>query len=185
MDFQTKISIIGTERTGKTSLILRFLKNVFSGEYITTLGANFIEKLYSKEEIPELIDGDTFTTVIWDLAGQKNYEIIVPVYCQGSAKMLVVFDVNNRASFEELPKWIEMATSVCDLSQVYIIGNKIDLPMVISKDEIKEMEQKTGITIEFSSAKKPLDDDQSNVKNIFLRIARDLYQSCVDNRDTN
>jgi len=179
MDYQTKISLIGAERTGKTSLILRFLKNVFSGEYITTLGANFIEKSYSEEEIPELLKKDTFSTVIWDLAGQSNYHIIVPVYCQGSAKILVVFDVNNRKSFEDLPEWVNMAKSVCSLSDIQIIGNKIDLPMVISDEEIKQMEQKLKIHIEFSSAKKPLGDDKSNVKNIFYDVARTLYRACV------
>ena len=183
MDYQTKISLIGDERTGKTSLILRFLKNVFSSEYITTLGANFIEKSYSNEEIPNLLKRDTFSTVIWDLAGQSNFSIIVPVYCQGSAKILIVFDVNNRKSFEALPKWIEMAKTVCDLSQIQIIGNKVDLQMVMSAEEIKQMEKNVQINIEFSSALKPLDDDQSNVNNIFYNVARDLYQACVANKD--
>ena len=182
MDYQTKISLIGQEKTGKTSLILRFLKNIFSGEYITTLGANFIEKLYSKEEIPELLEGDTFTTVIWDLAGQSNYNIIVPVYCQGSSKILIVFDVNNRESFEALPRWLDMAKSVCSLSQIQIVGNKIDLPMVISDEEIKQMEKKLDIQIEYSSAKKALDDAKSNVSNIFCNIAQDLYRTCVDDQ---
>jgi len=185
MDYQTKISLIGQEKTGKTSLILRFLKNIFSGEYITTLGANFIEKAYSKEEIPGLLEDDTFTAVIWDLAGQSNYNIIVPVYCQGSSKILIVFDVNNRESFEALPRWLDMAKSVCNLSQIQIIGNKIDLPRTISDAEIKQMEQKTGIHIDFSSAKKPLDDDQSNVTNIFCKVARDLYQDCIVNQDND
>lgn len=183
MDYQTKISLIGDERTGKTSLILRFLKNVFSGEYITTLGANFIEKSYSEEEIPDLFKKDTFSTVIWDLAGQSNYQMIVPIYCQGSAKILVVFDVNNRKSFETLPEWVDMAKSVCSLSNIQIIGNKIDLPMVISDEEISQMEQKLKIHIEFSSALKPLDDGKSNVNNIFYEVARNLYRDCVANKD--
>jgi small GTP-binding protein len=183
MDYQTKISLIGEERTGKTSLILRFLKNVFSGEYITTLGANFIEKSYSNEEIPDLLKKDTFSTVIWDLAGQSNYQMIVPIYCQGSAKILVVFDVNNRKSFEVLPEWVDMAKSVCSLSNIQIIGNKIDLPTVISDEEIKQMEQKLNIHIEFSSAKKPLDDGESNVNNIFYDVARNLYRTCAENKE--
>ncbi len=52
MEYKGKVSLIGDESTGKTSLILRYIKDTFTEEYLTTLGADFVERTYMSGELP-------------------------------------------------------------------------------------------------------------------------------------
>ena len=45
MDYKCKMSLIGDENVGKTSIILRFINDTFTSQYIATLGADFIDKV--------------------------------------------------------------------------------------------------------------------------------------------
>lgn len=171
MEYKGKVSLVGNEKTGKTSLILRYLKNTFTEEYITTLGADFVDKTYTEEDISELGPTDELTLVLWDMAGQAHFHNIAEIYCEGSNGLIIVFDVTNRDSFEALPKWAEFANRVCPGAEKLIVGNKTDLERVITDEEIAKMKKKINIDIELTSAKENLESDSSNVKNVFQKMA--------------
>jgi small GTP-binding protein len=177
MDYRAKISLIGDEMTGKTSLILRYIKNSFTNEYITTLGADFVDKTYTHDDLEELNPGDEFTLTIWDMAGQSHFKEIAKIYCEGSAGMIIVFDANNHESFLSIPKWFEFAQTISYNGVIQVIGNKIDLPRQIEEGEIKKMEKKLGITIHFTSAAAELEDEISNVGNIFKEMAAKIFRN--------
>lgn len=54
---------------GKSSLLLRFADNTFSGSYITTIGVDF--KIRTVE-----IEGERVKLQIWDTAGQERFRTI-------------------------------------------------------------------------------------------------------------
>ncbi|KAG7222146.1 hypothetical protein INR49_016718 [Caranx melampygus] len=54
---------------GKSSLLLRFADNTFSGSYITTIGVDF--KIRTVE-----INGEKVKLQIWDTAGQERFRTI-------------------------------------------------------------------------------------------------------------
>ena len=177
MDYRAKISLIGDEKTGKTSLILRYIKNSFTNEYITTLGADFVDKSYTHEDLADLKPGDELTITIWDMAGQSHFIDIAKIYCDGSAGIIIVFDANNRKSFDSVPKWFEFAQSIAYNGVIAIVGNKIDLPRQIEEAEIKKMEKKLGIPITFTSAAAELEDEISNVSNVFKETAAKIFHN--------
>lgn len=180
MEFKCKVSLIGNERVGKTSLILRYINNTFSEEYMTTLGADFVDKNYTHEEIDLLKGNDSFNLVLWDMAGQSHFQDIASIYCEGSAGIIIVFDVTDKESFEALPKWIEFVNKVAKDALRVIVGNKTDLPMAISEADIKKMEKKIKTPIRLVSAKMNLDEEDSNVKDVFTTMATDLLLKFQD-----
>ncbi|MCF2141681.1 MAG: GTP-binding protein [Candidatus Lokiarchaeota archaeon] len=175
MEYKGKVSVIGSEGTGKTSLILRYIKNTFTEEYITTLGADFIERSYTNRDLSQLRNNDIMTLVYWDMAGQDQYFEVTSIYCEGSLGIIIVFDVNDRSSYESLPEWAKFADQICPDAIKLIVGNKTDLEFKVSKDEISEMENSLGIPIELVSAKRELDHEQSNVINVFTKVAFSIF----------
>ena len=183
MDYRAKVSLIGAERVGKTSIILRYLKNTFTNEYITTLGADFIDKTYTHDNLSDLNTGDEFTITFWDMAGQSHFKQIAEVYCEGSAGMIIIFDMNDLESFEAVQGWVEFVKKVAPESEILILGNKADLEPKITQADIQKFTKKTGITIELTSAKVGLDDEKSNVSNVFEQIAERIFLKHIKSFD--
>ena len=174
MEYSAKISLIGDEFVGKTSVINRFINNTFSPDYKTTMGADFIDKTFNSKDLKSLKDGDKFNLTIWDMAGQAHFVEIASLYLEGSLGVIIVFDVTNPTSFSNIKEWIAVKNKICPSADVRIIGNKSDLESKITPDEIKATENKFKIPIEFSSAK-----DGDNVESIFTKIAEDMLKKHV------
>ena len=177
MDYKCKMSIIGDENVGKTSILLRYLNNTFSSQYITTLGADFIDKVYTNSNLPSLKSNESLTVTVWDLGGQKSFKEISTLYCEGSAAIMIVFDVSDLGTFKSIPIWLNFARECCPKAQIMIIGNKNDLESTINPEEIRKLEEKMGCKIYFSSAKVSLTDDLSNINNIFENMADNLLKN--------
>jgi len=170
------MSIIGSENVGKTSIILRYLNNTFTNQYITTLGADFVDKVFTNSDLPSLNSEDSLTVTLWDLGGQKSFQEISTLYCEGSAGIMVVFDVSDVKTFESIPSWLDFAQECCPKSKIMVIGNKNDLESTINPEEIRKLEEKIGSKIFFSSAKLSLTDKNSNINNIFEIMAESLLK---------
>ena len=179
MDYKCKMSIIGDENVGKTSIILRYLNNTFTNQYITTLGADFVDKVFTNSDLPSLNPKDSLTVTLWDLGGQKSFQEISSLYCEGSAGILIVFDVSNVGTFKFIQNWIDFAKNCCPKAQIVIIGNKNDLESTINPEEIRKLEDKIGNKIYFSSAKVSLTDKLSNINNIFEFMAGYLLKKTI------
>ncbi len=177
MNYKCKMSIIGDENCGKTSILLRYLNNTFTSHYITTLGADFIDKVYTNSNLPSLKTNESLTVTVWDLGGQKSFQEISTLYCEGSAAIMIVFDVSDVNTFKSIPTWLKFARECCPKSQIMIIGNKSDLESVIDPEEIRKLEEKIGSKIIFSSAKAELTDKLSNINNIFENMAEKLLKN--------
>ena len=176
MDYKCKMSIIGDENVGKTSIILRYLNNTFTNQYITTLGADFVDKVYTNSNLPTLDPKDSLTVTVWDLGGQKSFQEISTLYCEGSAAIMIVFDVSEVGTFKSIPTWLDFAHECCPKAQIMIIGNKMDLESTIDPEEIRKLEEKIGSKVIFSSAKAELTDKISNINNIFEKMAENLLK---------
>ncbi len=61
-------------------------------------------------------------------AGQESFRSITRSYYRGSIGALLVYDVTNRTSFENLVRWIEeMKENAYSKMAIILVGNKIDL----------------------------------------------------------
>ncbi|KAL5974305.1 Ras-related protein Rab-5A [Asimina triloba] len=74
--------------TGKTSLVLRFVKGQFFDYQESTIGAAFFSQILSLNEATVKFD-------IWDTAGQERYHSLAPMYYRGAAAAVVVYDISS------------------------------------------------------------------------------------------
>src|SRR5579863_3782396 len=82
---QKKISVLGSNAVGKTSLTQRFVKSVYSGRYLTTVGVCIHKKVLTAA-------GQELSMIIWDLAGEDEFLELRPSHLRGSSGYLLVAD---------------------------------------------------------------------------------------------
>ena len=91
-DHLFKLLIIGDSGVGKSSLLVRFADNTFSGNYITTIGVDFKIRTIN-------VNGERVKLQIWDTAGQERFRTITSTYYRGTHGVIVVYDVTSGESF--------------------------------------------------------------------------------------
>jgi len=115
-----KIVIAGNGGVGKSSLLHRYVAGQFNRSYSVTIGADFASR--------EVDMGDeTIRLVIWDLAGQRRFHVVRDGFYRGAKVVILVFDITNRASWDDLPLWEEEVTQRVPDARIVVVGNKLDL----------------------------------------------------------
>ncbi len=126
-----KILMVGDAAVGKTSLVRRYVDEAFSESYRATLGFEIRVKTIHLGDVPIIYS-------IWDVAGEKAFATLWESYCAGSAGILVVCDLANRASFEHLDGWVRDIRRPCPHVPMVIVGNKADItPRAVSPGELR------------------------------------------------
>ncbi|XP_034275628.1 ras-related protein Rab-35-like isoform X2 [Pantherophis guttatus] len=106
-DHLFKLLIIGDSGVGKSSLLLRFADNTFSGSYITTIGVDFKIRTL-------VINGERVKLQIWDTAGQERFRTITSTYYRNTHGVIIVYDVTNAESFVNVKRWLHEIGQNCD-----------------------------------------------------------------------
>lgn len=122
-----KILVVGDIGTGKTSLIKRYVHNIFSTNYKSTIGVEFALKVVNWDDNTEI------RLQLWDIAGQERFGNMTRVYYKEAVGAFVVFDVTRIATFEAASKWKNDIDSKVTVGveekpiPVVLLANKIDL----------------------------------------------------------
>jgi small GTP-binding protein len=120
---QVKVVLIGEGAVGKTTLRLKFMgEQSTHGLYISTLGADFSLKYI---DIPE--ENHHIMLQIWDVAGQSRFKEIVSSYYAGANGALVVYDLTQMHTFDQLKYWLDHLFSITGPIPFVILGNKLDI----------------------------------------------------------
>ncbi len=118
---QFKVCLIGDGFVGKTSIRRKYLGIGFKRSYIPTLGVDFAQKTLMFDNIPTNL-------VIWDIAGQDQFQSLRKRYYDGCRGIILVYSVVDRAGFDNAVKWlVEAHDYMGQLPALIIAGNKIDL----------------------------------------------------------
>jgi small GTP-binding protein len=164
---KVKIAIIGDQRTGKTSLVHRFLHNTFK-PFHTTAGLDINRKKLD-------INCHPVTLVLLETAGSKRFQLTLnPVLYRGANIVFVVFDVTSYSSYENVTKWLRIASQHLRDEPVfmYLVGNKCDLAhRVVSETEARMFAEKHQMTYVETSAQ-----SGTNVQQLFV-YSTQLYLS--------
>ena len=99
-DEKCQLLIVGDSYVGKTSILSRYANGTFNENYLSTLGLDS----YSKDET---INGKTIRVNVWDTAGQERYKALTKGFFRNAQGIMVVFDVTNQETFENVKFWIE------------------------------------------------------------------------------
>ena len=137
--------LLGDSAVGKTNFMSRYIKNAFNPLLLLTCG-------YNKEAQKLKINDDFLRLTFWDTAGQERFKSIPRSYYQNADCILLLFDVTDKTSLENLSEWVKDINEYSDKILddgiktkedgiiLYLIGNKIDL--LENEEENKEKEEK-------------------------------------------
>jgi small GTP-binding protein len=136
---KVKVCFIGDAGVGKTSLIKRFVLDVFDDRYIATIGTKVTKKIVD-------VDGQAkVMMLVWDIMGQKGFrELLREAYFFGAHGAIAVCDLTNKETLEELRYWIKALTDVAGDVPIVFAGNKVDLEndRVIKEQDLQELASK-------------------------------------------
>lgn len=116
-----KIILIGDSCVGKSNILSRFINNDFIYESKSTIGVEFGTRTLTVNNIK-------IKAQIWDTAGQERYQSIIRAYYRGSHGVLLIYDITNQNSFDNIKKWYnEINKYAPNDIKIMLIGNKSDL----------------------------------------------------------
>jgi len=171
-DYLFKLIIIGDSGVGKSSVLSQYVDQTFINSHISTIGVDF--------KITNVNIGDKIAKLqIWDTAGQERFRTITTNYYRGAHGIILVYDVTNRESFDNIVNWVDNIERYSKNPRLILIGNKTDLPnkRVVSYEEALDYSNSLGLSFLETSAKNNL-----NIEDIFTKLVHDIYDNNIKNK---
>lgn len=160
-----KLCLLGDGAVGKTSLVRRFVFDVFDDKYLMSFGTKVSKK--------SLKVGDAdLDLMIWDILGQKSQEALHAAYYRGASGALAVCDFTRPETMKNLRTWLGSFRSVVGEMPVIILGNKADLEMRFSLQELEAFGKEIGCSVLDTSAK-----TGHNVERAFQEIGKAVMEA--------
>ena len=158
-----KICMIGAFAVGKTSLVARYFKSIFSEKYLTTVGVKIDKKSLS-------VGDQEMTLILWDLAGEDEFLQLRTSYLRGSAGYFLVADGVRRATLDKAIELQQRAENEIGNVPFILLINKSDLKSEweIQDSEIAALTAKGWVVFE-TSAK-----TSANVEEVFQLIGEKM-----------
>jgi small GTP-binding protein len=170
-EIQLKLVVLGMASVGKTSIINRYLKKEFGHTDVTIMAG------FNKQKLT--INGKLIDFQIWDTAGQEKYRALIPLYYKDANIALLVYDISDPDSFEQLKIWSkEVMENGPENILMIIIGNKIDLEEKVPYIDVKNYAQEIKAILKFTSAKENL-----GVEELFYEILEDHFSKNIEQND--
>ncbi|XP_067840154.1 ras-related protein Rab-23 [Heptranchias perlo] len=161
-----KVVVVGNGAVGKSSMIQRYCKGIFTKDYKKTIGVDFLERQIQ-------VNDEDVRLMLWDTAGQEEFDAITKAYYRGAQACVLVFSTTDRESFEATPSWKEkVEAEVGDIPTV-LVQNKIDLldETVLKNEEAEALAKKLKLRFYRASVKEDL-----NVNEVFKYLTEKYLQ---------
>jgi len=166
-----RIVIVGDTTSGKTNILMKYIKNSFNCDSKHTVGVDLFSKLFK-------LKGIQIKLQIWDTSGQERYKSVTTVYFKGAQGFLIVYDITNKTSFDNIEKWIDEILKVVQSPIIILIGNKSDLneERKVSIEEALQKAEKYNFDFYEVSAL-----DGKNIDFIFINLAYKILKKRENN----
>ncbi len=159
--YKFKICLFGPGGVGKTSLLLRYIKDYFSDDLKKTIGSNFLIKDVE-------LDGKNVRLLLWDIGGQPQFHKLRTIYFKGSNAALGVFDLSSSQTLLKIPGWVSsIKKTVKKTIPMLLLGNKVDLEREVDREEAEDLAKRLNCEYMETSAK-----TGENVEIAFEKIAK-------------
>jgi len=175
-EYRFKLILGGDGAVGKTSMVHRYVEDVFEKDYKSTIGTSIMKKECSFKELES-----TVRFIIWDLAGQAQFKRVRLKYLAHAIAGILVYDVTNRASFENIDKnWYKEIKKASPNIALILVGNKIDLKneRVVSSEEGELLSEKLKLTYLETSAK-----TGENINDAFKMLALQIIRKDIETQE--
>lgn len=111
-----KITIAGTENSGKSALMKRYTDDTFLSTYITTIGVEFSNKTINDIKLQ-----------VWDTSGQERFLQITTSYYKNAKAIILCYDITNQESFDKIPGFLTIAKNLAkDNPKIILVGTHAD-----------------------------------------------------------
>jgi small GTP-binding protein len=160
-----KFIIIGSSGVGKTAILKRLVEGSFTEDSQSTIGVEFDAAVL-------VINDRKVKLQIWDTAGQERFRSISKAYYRNAVGVILVFDITDRKSFDDLNSWLNDIHTLCDTNAVIqLIGNKADMKShrVVNLAEAESFASHQHMQYLETSARLG-----ENVKEAFVRVATSI-----------
>jgi small GTP-binding protein len=156
-----KVCMLGSFSVGKTSLVRRYIESLYDEKYHTTVGVKVDKK-------PLQLDGEELVMMLWDLAGDDDFQKLRISYLNGASGYLLVVDGTRRATLEKALELHERVQGALGPTPFVVALNKCDLAADWEvTEEVEQGLRARGWTVLRSSAK-----TGEGVEEAFLSLAR-------------
>jgi len=164
LEIAIKVVIVGNGAVGKSSLIQRYCRGVYTKAYKKTIGVDFLEKRLR-------VSGEDVRLMLWDTAGQEEFDAITKAYYRGAQACVIAFSTTDRASFEAVKKWKKKVEDECggvNVIPMVLVQNKIDLmhQSVVTNEEVDRLARECRMRLYRTSVKEDI-----NVGGLFQHLA--------------
>ena len=118
-DFENlvKILVIGDFNVGKTNFILQFAEEQFIENAMSTVGFDLKSKIIK-------VASENIKIQVWDTAGQERYQSISKGLFQKVQGIIIVYDITNYSSFENISNWLNSINEKCGTMKILIVEIK-------------------------------------------------------------
>jgi len=115
-----KLVVVGDGACGKTCLLYVFSKDHYPDKYVPTVFETYVANIE--------IDGKDVELVLWDTAGQEDYDRLRPLSYPDTNVLLLCFSISSPDSLENIPeRWVPEVKHFCPKVPVVLVGCKKDL----------------------------------------------------------
>lgn len=161
-----KVVVVGNGAVGKSSMIQRFCKGVFTSEYKKTIGVDFLERQIK-------VKGEDIRLMLWDTAGQEEFDAITKAYYRGAQVCVLTFSTVDRDSFEAIERWKEKVEAEVSDVVMAIVQNKMDLidESVVTQEEVEELAKRLKLKLFRTSVK-----EDFNVNEVFNYLSESYLE---------
>ena len=151
---KVKLCLAGEPAVGKSSLIKRFVLDMYDDRYIATLGTKVTKKtmlLKDSADVPVKAD-----LIIWDVMGTRSIrDLLKEAYYHGAHGIMAVCDLTRRETLLELDSWSKAIETVAGSLPTHVVANKVDLgeSRQISDEDLEKFCRFRGWNFVTTSAK--------------------------------
>ncbi|MFX0028716.1 MAG: Rab family GTPase [Candidatus Hermodarchaeota archaeon] len=141
--YSFKIVICGANAVGKTCLFNRYCFNSFDFDASPTIGINFhsVHIKINFKDNPDDRKENYVVNSIFDFGGQERFKPLLPRFIEGANGALLVFDLVNRLTFNQLDFWYEQIIK-------YALNPDIPILLVGSKSDLIEKTPNSEIVLD-------------------------------------
>ena len=168
-DVLFKVLLLGDCCVGKSSLMQAFADDsfVFAEDTMPTIGVDFNIRTVD-------LDGTRIKLQVWDTAGQERFRTIISAYYQGAHGIMLVYDVTDRQSFDNVTTmWMEEVKKYGRESvNILLVGHKCDVTPTkrqVTAAEGQQLADSLGVPFTETSAK-----NSANIDSAYLTLASDI-----------
>ncbi|KAM4044745.1 ras-related protein Rab-7L1 isoform 1-T1 [Anomaloglossus baeobatrachus] len=143
-DYLFKVLVVGDSAVGKTSLLNRYVHDVFGKEYKMTMGVDFALK------VVQWSDTEMVRLQLWDIAGQERFTSMTRLYYKQASGCIIMFDLTSADSFRRCQMWKSDLDNKVTLSNgdpvpCILLANKCDLsPWTVTKEQIDKFSKENN-----------------------------------------